>query len=84
MIVNIVDPDCIVLGGGASRIGAPYDRLPARIAAYAFTATFDTPVLPRLHGDASGVRGAAQLWPGKRPDPLAGARPIRTLLIQLD
>lgn len=63
MIVNIVDPDCIVLGGGASRIAALYDRLPARIAAYAFTSAFDTPVVPGRHGDASGVRGAAQLWP---------------------
>lgn len=63
MVVNIVDPDCIVLGGGASRIAALYDRLPARIAAYAFTNAFDTPVVPGRHGDASGVRGAAQLWP---------------------
>ena len=63
MIVNIVDPDCIVLGGGASRIAALYDRLPARIAAYAFTDDFDTPVVRNRHGDASGVRGAAQLWP---------------------
>lgn len=63
MIVNIVDPDCIVLGGGASRIGALYDRLPARIGDYAFTDAFDTPVLRSRHGDASGVRGAAQLWP---------------------
>lgn len=63
MVVNIVDPDCIVLGGGASRIAALYDRLPARIAEYAFTGAFDTPVVRNRHGDASGVRGAAQLWP---------------------
>ena len=63
MIVNIVDPDVIVLGGGASRIAALYDRLPGRIAEYAFTDAFDTPVVRNRHGDASGVRGAAQLWP---------------------
>ncbi len=62
VVVDIVDPDVIVLGGGASRIAALYERLPAAIAAHAFSDSLATPVVRARHGDASGVRGAAQLW----------------------
>lgn len=62
VVVDILDPDVIVLGGGGSRIGALYDRLPGAIATYAFANSLDTPVVRNRHGDASGVRGAAQLW----------------------
>jgi fructokinase len=61
MIVNIVDPDAIVLGGGVSRINALYERLPAAVSAYAFTRSFSAPIVRNMHGDSSGVRGAAWL-----------------------
>jgi fructokinase len=62
-VVNIVDPDVIVLGGGVSNIDAIYDRLLARIARYAFSDALDTRIGRAQHGDSSGVRGAAWLWP---------------------
>jgi len=62
-IVNILDPDVIVLGGGLSNIERLYDSLPARIAGYAFSDSIETPVIRAAHGDAGGVRGAAWLWP---------------------
>ena len=64
MICDIVDPDVIVLGGGMSNVGELYERLPAAIAAHAFTDSFVTRVVQARHGDSSGVRGAAWLWPG--------------------
>ncbi|MBO6784215.1 MAG: ROK family protein, partial [Alphaproteobacteria bacterium] len=64
-IVNILDPDVIVLGGGLSNISRLYDTLPSRIADYAFSDSIETPVVPAVHGDAGGVRGAAWLWPAK-------------------
>ena len=63
VIVNVLDPDVVVLGGGMSNIAEIYARLPAALAAHAFSDVFDTPVRPALHGDSSGVRGAAWLWP---------------------
>lgn len=63
LIVDVVDPHVFVLGGGASRIAALYDRLPPLIAGYAFAAAPEIAVVRNRHGDASGVRGAAQLWP---------------------
>jgi fructokinase len=62
-VINIVDPDVIVLGGGLSNIARLYDELPRRIAGYAFSDAIDTPVVRARHGDSSGVRGAAWLWP---------------------
>ncbi len=62
-VINIVDPDVIVLGGGLSNIGRLYDELPARIAGYAFSDAIDTPIVRARHGNSSGVRGAAWLWP---------------------
>lgn len=61
-IVNVLDPDAIVLGGGVSNIDALYERLPAAVAPHVFGDTFTTPILRSLHGDSSGVRGAAWLW----------------------
>jgi fructokinase len=62
-VVNVVDPDVIVLGGGVSNIGALYDGLSGMIARHAFSDGVDTPVVRAAHGDSSGVRGAAWLWP---------------------
>ena len=62
-VINVIDPDVIVLGGGLSNISSLYDDLPSRMAPYVFSDTLVTPVLAARHGDASGVRGAAWLWP---------------------
>jgi len=62
-IINVLDPDAIVLGGGMSHIDALYDRVPKQWSRYAFSDRVDTPLLKALHGDASGARGAAWLWP---------------------
>jgi len=62
MVINILDPDAIVLGGGLSNIERLYIEGRERIADYVFNDEFSTPVLKNTHGDSSGVRGAAQLW----------------------
>jgi fructokinase len=62
-IVNVLDPDAIVIGGGLSKIEAIYREVPSRIEAYAFHPEGPAPVLKNVHGDSSGVRGAAWLWP---------------------
>ncbi len=61
-VVNVLDPDVIVLGGGLSTISEIYDALPERVAPHIFGGGFDTPIRQSRHGDASGVRGAAWLW----------------------
>lgn len=61
-VIDVLDPDVIVLGGGVSNVAALYDELPARLPSYVFSNDVATRVLPALHGDASGVRGAARLW----------------------
>jgi fructokinase len=63
VIADILDPDVIVLGGGMSNVGALYDHLPATVSRYAFSDVFTTPICKAAHGDSSGVRGAAWLWP---------------------
>jgi fructokinase len=60
-IVNTLDPDVIVLGGGMSRIDALYADLANRINQYTFTRPITTPIRAAVHGDSSGVRGAAWL-----------------------
>jgi len=65
-VVNILDPHAIVLGGGMSNIAALYDEVPSRWGAYVFSDTVVTPLLRHKHGDSSGVRGAAWLWPAKK------------------
>ena len=62
-IVNILDPDAIVFGGGLSNMKHLYAKLPALIPRHVVSPNFVTPLLPNLHGDSSGVRGAAWLWP---------------------
>jgi fructokinase len=62
-VINLLDPDLIVMGGGASQIPRLYRNVPPRLKDYVFGREADTPVLPAKHGDASGVRGAAWLWP---------------------
>jgi len=62
-IVNVVDPDIIVLGGGLSNIEQLYRGLAALVSSYAFSDGIDTPIVRAVHGDSSGVRGAAWLWP---------------------
>ncbi|HXS11422.1 MAG TPA: ROK family protein [Acidobacteriaceae bacterium] len=63
-VVDIVDPDVIVLGGGLSRIGRLYSGgIAARLRDYGFGGGVETPIRRNLHGDSSGVRGAAWLWP---------------------
>lgn len=63
MVSDILDPDVIVLGGGMSNVMSLYDGLTEAIGAYAFSDRYVTPVRKALHGDSSGVRGAAWLWP---------------------
>jgi fructokinase len=62
-IINVLDPDAIVLGGGLSNLKSLYTALPALLASYTFSADLGTPILRAMHGDSSGVRGAAWLWP---------------------
>jgi len=62
-VINIVDPDVIVLGGGMSNLTALYAAVPARWDRYVFSDRVDTRLVPPMHGDSSGVRGAAWLWP---------------------
>jgi fructokinase len=59
----VLDPDVIVLGGGMSRIDRLYPALEANLKAYVFGKEFATPIRPAAHGDSSGIRGAAWLWP---------------------
>ncbi len=61
-LVNILDPDAIVIGGGLSNIAALYGELPARVERYAFTTETPPLIVKNVHGDSSGVRGAAWLW----------------------
>jgi fructokinase len=62
-IVDVLDPDAIVLGGGLSNVEDLYSDVPKRLAAYAFSGTLSTRIVRAAHGDSSGVRGAAWLWP---------------------
>lgn len=65
VVCDLIDPDVIVLGGGMSNVEALYDRLSAAIAPNVFSDIFETPVKQAVHGDSSGVRGAAWLWPSE-------------------
>ena len=62
-VINLIDPDAIVLGGGLSGISALYERVPLLWRQYIFSDEVVTRLLPPVHGDSSGVRGAAWLWP---------------------
>jgi fructokinase len=62
-VVNVVDPDVIVLGGGMSNVERLYANVPRLWVRYIFSDTVATRLVPPAHGDSSGVRGAAWLWP---------------------
>lgn len=62
-VVNILDPDVIVLGGGMSNVQRLYRTLPDLVRQWVFGGEFETPIRQAQHGDSSGVRGAAWLWP---------------------
>ncbi|MEN6438913.1 MAG: fructokinase [Syntrophobacter sp.] len=61
--INILDPDVIVLGGGMSNVDELYQLVPPRLPSYVFGGEAETPIIRSRHGDSSGVRGAAWLWP---------------------
>lgn len=63
-VINILDPEVIILGGGLSNLQRLYSNVPQIWQQYIFSDTVSTRLLPPLHGDSSGVRGAAWLWPG--------------------
>ncbi|HKP60556.1 MAG TPA: ROK family protein [Polyangiales bacterium] len=62
VVINVLDPDVIVLGGGLSLIGALYESVPPKLPKYVFSDSVATRLVPAQHGDSSGVRGAALLW----------------------
>ncbi len=62
-VVNVLDPDAIVVGGGLSKLSHLYERLPGAMRAHVFSDVFATPVLRNRLGDSAGVIGAAWLWP---------------------
>jgi fructokinase len=62
-VVNLLDPDVIVLGGGLSNMAHLYSDVPPLLNRYVFSDVIETPIVKAMHGDSSGVRGAAWLWP---------------------
>ena len=62
-VVNILDPDVIVLGGGMSNVERLYQTVPELVKSWVFGGECETPIRKAVHGDSSGVRGAAWLWP---------------------
>jgi fructokinase len=65
-VINILDPDVIVVGGGVSRVEHIYEALPKLLPRYVFGGEASTPIVQAKYGDSSGVRGAAWLWPSRR------------------
>ncbi|WP_043366073.1 ROK family protein [Belnapia sp. F-4-1] len=61
-VINLLDPDCIVLAGGLSNMAHLYDAVPRRWRDFVFSDVVATPLLKARHGDSSGVLGAARLW----------------------
>jgi fructokinase len=76
VVVNILDPDVIVMGGGVSGMAHLYMVVPELLARYAIAADACTPIVRNMHGDSSGVRGAAWLWPSDRACDSPEARPF--------
>lgn len=72
-VINLLDPDVIVLGGGLSNLARLYENTPCLWGSHIFSDQVDTRLRAAAHGDSSGVRGAAWLWP---PDG-CGSMPIR-------
>jgi predicted NBD/HSP70 family sugar kinase len=74
-VINLIDPDVIVLGGGLSQVARWYESVPALWPRFVFSSGAPrTRLRPAVHGDASGVRGAAWLWPDPADDAAAGAK----------
>jgi fructokinase len=65
-VINILDPEVIVLGGGLSNMAHLYEVLPGLVRRRVFSDVVNTPIVKNRHGDSSGVRGAAWLWPSTR------------------
>jgi predicted NBD/HSP70 family sugar kinase len=63
LVINFLDPEVIVVGGGVSRESRIYASVPELLPRYVYAPFVETPIVPAKHGDASGVRGAAMLWP---------------------
>ena len=63
VVVNFDDPHVMVMGGGVSRDTPLYASVPELLPRYVYAPSAETPILPAKWGDASGVRGAAMLWP---------------------
>jgi predicted NBD/HSP70 family sugar kinase len=62
VVLNVLDPDVVVLGGGVSQVARLYESVPRLWQRWAFSDRVDTTLRPPVHGDSSGVRGAAWLW----------------------
>jgi fructokinase len=70
-VMNVLDPNVIVLGGGMSNLERFYTTVPALWGPYVFSDAVATRLVRAVHGDSSGVRGAAWLWPAEPgPDPV--------------
>jgi fructokinase len=63
LVINVLDPDVIVVGGGVSKHERLYANVPPLLRKYVYCENPRTPIVHAMHGDASGVRGAAMLWP---------------------
>jgi len=63
LVINILDPDVFVFGGGLSKAERLYQNVPGLLGKYVFGGEAETPLLQARYGDSSGVRGAAWLWP---------------------
>ena len=73
-VINLLDPDVIVLGGGVSNLAHLYEEIPRLWERWVFSDRVDTRLVPPKHGDASGVRGAAWLWGGEGGEGGRGGR----------
>jgi len=78
-VINVVDPDVVVLGGGLSNLERLYRNVPRQWAAHVFSDEVRTRLVPPAHGDSSGVRGAAWLWPAGAAQGIAAAADESTL-----
>ena len=65
-VINILDPDVIVVGGGVSSLEHIYGALPKLLPQHVFGGEASTQIVQAKYGDSSGVRGAAWLWPNRR------------------
>lgn len=78
-VINLIDPEVIVLGGGLSNIPLLYTRVPQLLTRYVFSDRVNTRLLPAQHGDSSGVRGAAWLWNDEDKTNPMGRHPSPTI-----